>query len=96
MYLYPAGPYVGCLFFSTLLLSSKINWTLTMSEPNHAFWQRLVLPQEERDRPWDGKGYRWFRASNVVPLEQYRHHHLRAEATDGNSSGRDAHPKAPR
>jgi hypothetical protein len=43
-----------------------------MSEPNHAFWRKLVLPQEERELPWDGKGYRWFKSPNIVPLEQYR------------------------
>jgi hypothetical protein len=42
------------------------------AEPNHAFWQKLILPEEERDLPWDGKGYRWFRSANVIPLEQYR------------------------
>jgi hypothetical protein len=38
-----------------------------------AFWQRLVLPEEERRwiRDWDGS-YRWFRSSNVVCLEHYR------------------------
>jgi hypothetical protein len=37
-----------------------------------AFWRRLILPEEDKDRPWDGIGYRWFRSKNVVPLEQYR------------------------
>jgi hypothetical protein len=37
-----------------------------------AFWRKLILPQEERDRPWEGKGYRWFRSPNVIPLEQWR------------------------
>jgi len=38
-----------------------------------AFWQRLVLPEEERRwlRDWDGS-YRWFRSSNIVCLERYR------------------------
>jgi hypothetical protein len=31
----------------------------------------MVLPQEERGRPWDGIGYRWFRSENVIPLERY-------------------------
>ena len=44
-----------------------------MSEPNHVFWRKLVLPQEERELPWDGKGYWWFKSPNIVPLEQYRH-----------------------
>jgi hypothetical protein len=38
-----------------------------------AFWQRLVLPEEERRwiRDWEGS-YRWFRSVNVIPLERYR------------------------
>jgi hypothetical protein len=35
------------------------------------FWRRMVLPQEERSRAWDGIGYRWFRSENVIPLERY-------------------------
>ena len=31
----------------------------------HAFWRKLVLPQEDRRTPWEGKGYRWFRSPNV-------------------------------
>ena len=43
------------------------------SDGNAAFWQKLVLPEEERRwfHDWDG-GYRWFRSSNVVQLERYR------------------------
>jgi len=37
-----------------------------------AFWRRFTLPQEDRDWPWDGIGYRWFRSPNVIPLEQWR------------------------
>ncbi len=37
-----------------------------------AFWRKLVLPQEDRSTPWEGKGYRWFRSPNVVPIEQWR------------------------
>jgi hypothetical protein len=41
-----------------------------------AFWQRLILPEEDRRRlfpetAWSG-GYRWFRSPNVVPIEQWR------------------------
>jgi hypothetical protein len=40
-----------------------------------AFWQKLVLPEEERTSwtaaKWDGS-YRWFRSSNIIPLERYR------------------------
>jgi hypothetical protein len=37
-----------------------------------AFWQRLILPEEDRDYPWEGFGYRWFRSSNILALEHYR------------------------
>jgi hypothetical protein len=37
-----------------------------------AFWRKLILPQEDRSTPWEGKGYRWFRSPNVVPIEQWR------------------------
>ena len=44
------------------------------SEDDEAFWQKLVLPQEARVRliEWKGRGYRWFRSPNVVPIEHYR------------------------
>jgi hypothetical protein len=38
----------------------------------HAFWRMLILPQEDKEMPWDGIGYRWFRSPNVVPIEQWR------------------------
>jgi hypothetical protein len=45
----------------------------TRTQEEEAFWQRLILPQEDRDWPlWDGIGYRWFRSSNVVALEHYK------------------------
>ena len=44
----------------------------TRTPKEEAFWQRLVLPQEDRDWLWDGIGYRWFRSPNVVALEHYR------------------------
>jgi hypothetical protein len=39
-------------------------------------WQKLIMPEEVRRLypsapPWDG-GYRWFRSSNVVDLQDYR------------------------
>jgi hypothetical protein len=37
-----------------------------------AFWRKLILPQEDRETPWEGKGYRWFRSPNIVPIEQWR------------------------
>ena len=36
-----------------------------------AFWRKLILPQEDRRTPWEGKGYRWFRSPNVIPIEQW-------------------------
>ena len=44
------------------------------SEKEEAFWQKMVLPEEDRiliDAQWYG-GYRWFRSENVVCLEHYR------------------------
>src|SRR5262245_32491370 len=37
-----------------------------------AFWRKLILPQEDRQTPLEGKGYRWFRSPNVIPIEQWR------------------------
>jgi hypothetical protein len=45
----------------------------TRTPKEETFWQRLVLPQEDRDWLWDGIGYRWFRSPNVLALEHYRH-----------------------
>jgi hypothetical protein len=43
--------------------------------PSENLLQQCTWPEEDRhlftSAPWDG-GYRWFRSSNVVPLEQYR------------------------
>jgi hypothetical protein len=50
------------------MMGSKIR------DDEHAFWQKLILPEEDRRRltmtVWDGKGYRWFRSPN--PIEQWR------------------------
>ena len=51
-----------------------MNTTQCQAEDKDAFWRKLVLPQEDRIRlgiPWRG-GYRWFKSSNVVPIEQWR------------------------
>jgi len=44
-------------------------------EDEVAWWRTFVFPEEDRPlfttAKWDG-GYRWFRAPNVVCLEQYR------------------------
>ena len=42
-------------------------------QTDEAFWQKLVLPEEERRwvRDWEG-AYRWFRSPNVIRLELYR------------------------
>jgi hypothetical protein len=44
-----------------------------LPEDEHTFWQKLILPEEERRwiRDWEG-GYRWFRSPNVIQLERYR------------------------
>ena len=36
------------------------------------FWRKLILPQEDKETSWDGKGYRWFRSPNIIPIEQWR------------------------
>jgi hypothetical protein len=48
-------------------------------------WQRLILPEEDRDRstPRVG-GYRWFRSPNVVPIERYRR--ARKQAAEAGSA----------
>jgi hypothetical protein len=42
---------------------------------DEAFLRTIIFPEEDRHvfttAPWNG-GYRWFRAPNVVCLEQYR------------------------
>jgi hypothetical protein len=47
-----------------------------IQDAEHAFWRKLILPEEDRRRlmavDWDGKGYRWFRSPNVIPIEQWR------------------------
>jgi hypothetical protein len=43
-----------------------------ISDKEHTFWRRLVLPQEDRRTTWAGVGYRWFRSPNVICLEHYR------------------------
>jgi hypothetical protein len=52
-------------------INLKVVWT----EKEERFWQRLILPEEDRrlytSAPWKG-GYRWFRSPNIVPLEKYR------------------------
>jgi hypothetical protein len=44
-------------------------------DPREEFLQNYTWPEEDRhlftSAPWSG-GYRWFRSSNVVPLERYR------------------------
>jgi hypothetical protein len=44
-------------------------------EEDDAFLRRFVVPEEDRhlftSAPWNG-GFRWFRSSNVVPLERER------------------------
>jgi hypothetical protein len=51
-----------------------------------AFWRKLILPQEDRKTPWEGKGYRWFRLPNIVPIEQWRRQD--SASTKQNGKGR--------
>jgi hypothetical protein len=44
----------------------------TRTKEEEVFWQKLILPQEDRDWSWDGIGYRWFRSPNIVALEHYK------------------------
>jgi hypothetical protein len=46
------------------------------SKKEVAFWQKLILPEEERRRlfptmPWIAS-YRWFQSPNVIDLWHYR------------------------
>lgn len=44
-------------------------------ESEEQFWRRLVPPEEDRRllAATPGRsGYRWFRATNVIPIEKYR------------------------
>jgi len=44
-------------------------------EANESFLRSITFPEEDRHlfttAPWNG-GYRWFRSSNIVPIEHYR------------------------
>jgi hypothetical protein len=44
----------------------------TRTPKEEAFWQKLILPEEDKDARWGGYGYRWFRSPNVYALEHYR------------------------
>ena len=47
--------------------------TTQCRKEDETFWQKMVLPEEQRRwvRDWEGS-YRWFRSPNVVCLERYR------------------------
>jgi hypothetical protein len=62
--LLPKLPCVPCLLSSLLLLYKNIYMAIEMRpnplpEDEHTFWQKLILPEEERRwiRDWEG-GYR--------------------------------------
>jgi hypothetical protein len=44
-------------------------------EDDEAFLRKIIFPEEDRHlftaTPWRSE-YRWFRSSNIVPLEQWR------------------------
>ena len=46
------------------------------SQDADRFWQKLVLPEEDRRRLYPGMdwtgSYRWFRSANVIDLWGYR------------------------
>ena len=45
------------------------------TEAEEAFWQKLVLPEDDPRRqgwPHTVGGYRWFRAANVIPIEHWK------------------------
>jgi hypothetical protein len=46
--------------------------TKKYSEREEAFWQRMILPEEDRDSVEWKAGYRWFRSANVIPIEHWR------------------------
>lgn len=54
----------------------KTNLTVYQDrDEDKTFLRTLIFPEEDRHlfttTPWQG-GYRWFRSSNIVPLEQWR------------------------
>ena len=46
-----------------------------LSDEDEALLRSIVVPEEDRrlftSAPWRGE-FRWFRSSNVIPLEKYR------------------------
>jgi len=60
----------------------------TRSETEEAFWQRLVLPEDDprrQDCPRAVRGYRWFRAPNITPIERWKRPE-RDQRDDGNDA----------
>jgi hypothetical protein len=47
----------------------------TYDDETEAYLRTIVLPEEDRRQltsaPWRGE-FRWFRSTNVIPLEKYR------------------------
>ena len=84
-------PLQGSPCLLSVLLSVVTNieaWGMAM-EPirrrnDDAFWQRLVLPEEERRRirDWEG-GYRWFRSASLNATSRI----ASANATSGGPVG---------
>ena len=58
------------------------------TEPDDSFLREWTIPEEDRHKytsqPWAGE-YRWFRACNVICLEQYRRR--RQREADSDSAG---------
>jgi hypothetical protein len=54
------------------------------SEKDEAFLRRVIFPEEDRrlftTAPWSG-GFRWFKSSNVTPIEHYQRVNIQAATT---------------
>jgi len=75
---------------STTSQGKSPDWWYTADE--ESFFQHLTAPEEDRhlftSAPWDG-GFRWFRSSNVVCLEKYRHMHQKCPKFEQREQGSD-------
>ena len=63
------------------------------TEEAEAFWQRLVLPEDDPHRIHiHCGGYRWFRDPNIIPIE----HWMRVERKGGAPQARQLDDKKSR
>jgi hypothetical protein len=56
--------------------SSVVALERRYSEKEEAFWRKRILPVEEKE-VITGRGYRWFRSSNITCIEQTCRHYRR-------------------